>query len=201
MPSNYCPYTLPKIISAMKEKSYSVFEKEYDLNIVGIRTAETESNQFNDWITMFHKRASGVWAFYTFQATTDPGLFWRQNPENINGVAILKPNQWKGMWTLGKHQGKYEAFVQAKPITVYRDSNKNSTLDTKLKEDTGIFGINGHRAKENGTSTNVDKWSAGCQVWADSDDHDFAMVLAKRQIEKGIGNSFTYTLLEEHDIK
>ena len=69
------------------------------------------------------------------------------------------------------------------------------------KTDTGIFGINIHRAtgKKGGKSTRVDKWSAGCQVIADNDDwHEFLDICqAAREIH---GNSFSYTLLESKDI-
>lgn len=199
---SYFPYTFKQVFDAMKSKGYVVFEREYDLNIVGIRTNDMNSNFFNDWICIFHKRNNGTWAFYAFQCTTDPGLFWRLNPERVDGVAILVPNQYRSMWTIGKHQGRYKAFVQQKEVTVYRDSDKNSSLDIDPKKvTTGLFGINGHRAKEGGTSSQVDKWSAGCQVWASDTDFQFALTLADKQVESGHGNKFTYTLLVENDLK
>jgi hypothetical protein len=35
-------------------------------------------------------------------------------------------------------------------------------------EETGMFGINIHRADLTGKTINVNQWSAGCQVFADS---------------------------------
>lgn len=200
MPSAYCPYNVEKIISAMKRLGYVVFEGEYDLNIVGVRTNDLQANTFNDWICIFHKRKNGVWAFYAFQATTDPGVYWRENPMNVKGVAILMPGQYQKMWKDGEHKG-YPAFQQNTPVIVARDNDGDNVLEIDPNNlDQGMFGINGHHASYKAYSTYVDKWSAGCQVWADIDDHNFAMVLAKRQAAAGLGDEFTYTLLTENQI-
>ena len=62
-----------------------------------------------------------------------------------------------------------------------------------------MFGINIHRANKWGTSTQIDKWSAGCQVIANNEDFLQFMTLANSA--KDIwGNSFTYTLIESSDI-
>jgi hypothetical protein len=60
--------------------------------------------------------------------------------------------------------------------------------------------LNCHRARAQGTSTQVDKWSAGCQVLANSDDFDQLMKLAK-YAAKHYGDSFTYTLFESTDFE
>jgi hypothetical protein len=84
---------------------------------------------------------------------------------------------------------------------VYRDDNRDEHYD--LDESTvqeGIFGINIHKAGkfENG-STQIDKWSAGCQVFSkQSDFYEFMEICNKA---KDVwGNSFTYTLIESTDI-
>jgi hypothetical protein len=64
----------------------------------------------------------------------------------------------------------------------------------------GIYGINIHRASGTGVSLRVDKWSAGCQVLADSADFSNLIYLCK-VAEKRYGNSFTYTLIESKDIE
>ena len=196
----YCPYTCARIVSALEFRKYKVFRGEYDLNIVGVRSRDLQANTFNDWITMFHLRASGIWAFYAFQATTDPGTYWRQNPENTSGTGILATGQHRGLWRLGQHRGVYQAFTQAAPVKVWRDNDRNAVLDVGRQSETGMFGINMHRAKEEGASANVDKWSAACQVFADSDDFAFALTLARRQIAAQKGDTFTYTLLDENDV-
>ena len=62
--------------------------------------------------------------------------------------------------------------------------------------DTGYFGINIHKAGR--ASTQVDKWSAGCQVISRSEDFATFMDLTEEAAERH-GNSFTYTLLLETD--
>ena len=201
-------YTREQIETAVKAKAYKWFEaasnKGYDVNIVGIRNNKTKgrvTNAFDDHITISYK-IDGEWYFECFKCTTDPGSHWVKNIMREDGVAILKPGQYRGSHKLRLHQGKYMALGQQKPVKVYRDNNLDNKYDlneSSLEE--GIFGINIHRAtgRTGGTSTRVDKWSAGCQVIANNDDwHCFLDIcMTAREIW---GNSFTYTLIESKDI-
>ena len=201
-------YTREQIETSVNAKGYKWFEdnndKGYDVNIVGVRNSETKgrvTNAFDDCMTISYK-VEGEWKFHCFPCTTDPGTHWVENILNEKGVAILKPDQYRGSHKLRLHQGKYLALGQKKEVTVYRDNNRDGNYDLdESKTDTGLFGINIHRAtgRAGGKSTRVDKWSAGCQVIADNDDwHLFLDVCqAAREIH---GNSFSYTLLESKDI-
>lgn len=185
--------------SALKALNYQWFENgNYNLNLVGVRTADNKANNFNDWLCV---------AFYTdgnphlfcFPATTDPGLFYRANPLCVDGTAVVKPGQYPGLWTLGMHRGKYSALVQAGPITVYRDNNRDDVVDGGGEEQTGMFGINCHRAAQALESHQVDKWSAGCQVLANP--LDFALLINLCRLAAiRYGNRFTYTLLREDEL-
>ena len=201
-------YTREQIETSVKVKGYKWFEdnnnKGYDVNIVGVRNSETKgrvTNAFDDCITISYK-VDGEWQFHCIPCTTDPGSHWVENILNEKGVVILKPNQYRGSHKLRLHQGKYLALGQKKEVTVYRDNNRDGKYDLdESKTDTGLFGINIHRAtgRAGGKSTRVDKWSAGCQVIADNDDwHTFLDICqTAREIH---GNSFSYTLLESKDI-
>ena len=198
-------YTREKIQTTIESKGYKYFTGgDFDVNIIGIRNSETKgrvTNTFDDCITISYKE-KGEWKFFCYKATTDPGSHWEQNLLNKKGVAILKPGQYRSSHKLRLHQGKYLALGQKKPVTVYRDNNRDDKYDLdESKTDTGIFGINIHRAtgKKGGKSTRVDKWSAGCQVIADNDDwHTFLDICqTAREIH---GNSFSYTLIESKDI-
>jgi hypothetical protein len=84
---------------------------------------------------------------------------------------------------------------------VYRDDNRDEHYD--LDESTvqeGIFGINIHKAggRVNG-STQIDKWSAGCQVFSKESDFNEFMIIIDKANEIW-GNSFTYTLVDSNDI-
>lgn len=199
-------FTREQIEEALKCNGYKYFtsDKGYDVNIVGIRNSDTYgevTNKFDDTLTISYKDSDGKWIYNEYKATTDPGSHWEKNLLNKDGVAILKPGQYRGSHKIGLHQGKYEALRQQKPVKVYRDNNKDGQYDM-IEENVheGIFGINIHKAGKfvNG-STQIDKWSAGCQVFSkESDFNEFMDVCRKaRDIW---GNSFTYTLIESNDI-
>ena len=199
-----CP-TREQIEAAIKAKGYKWFENgDYNLNIVGVRNAETlneVTNKFDDHLTLSYK-VDEEWNYHCFDCTTDPGKHWVENVLNESGVAILKENQYRGSHKIGLHQGKYESLRQQKPVQVYRDNNLDDCYD--MDENTiqeGIFGINIHRATkwEGKKSTQIDKWSAGCQVIAANDDFRLFMEICNKS--KDIwGNSFTYTLINSDDL-
>ncbi len=193
-------FTIEEILYIMRRKGYRIFDRDnqpYNLNLIGIRNASPVPNSFDDRLYLLW-RHNGVWRSKDFPLTTDPGTYWLMNPMAVQGTAILKEGQYIGLWKLGLHQGKYEALVQAGPCTVIRDANRDNRLDYDGHEETGFFGINCHRAAAWGTSKQVDKWSAGCQVFADSKDFAVFMALA-REAAKAWGDRVTYTLLNERD--
>ena len=183
----------------LKSKGYSYFTNGiYNLNIIGVRSKDSKEsvNVFNDALILIYSAEDGK-HIEVFPITTDPGLYYLKNNLSIKGCAILKEGQVRGGWQIGLHQGKYKALVQKKPVTVYRDSNKDSKLDF-VNEETGMFGINIHKSGE--SSTQVDRWSAGCQVFARVKDFNKFMNLVQKGNNK-YGNSFTYTLINETDLK
>lgn len=180
----------------MKKYSYTELEAKFaelgyqwpTLHLVGVRSKANEKNKFDDHIYLFNGPLMQV-----FTCTTNPGTHWLKNLMNPKGCAVLKPGQYVDSWKLGMHQGKYKALVQAKPITVYRDNNKNDLAEELGKEDTGLFGINIHHANSSAVSSIIDKWSAGCQVL--NDPKQFATLLTA--CENSGKSAFTYTLLRE----
>lgn len=195
-------FTRSQVEKAVKSKGYKWFENgDYNLNIVGIRNSSTNNeitNKFDDLITVSYK-IEGIWYFHQWEATTDPGLHWAENLLNKEGVAILVPGQYRGSHAIGRHRN-YTALRQQKPLKVYRDKDKDKEYDLieeNIQE--GIYYINIHRANAWSTSTQIDKWSAGCQVIANNHNFDKLMELANKAKDKW-GNSFTYTLIESKDI-
>lgn len=208
--------TINDLLNVARKKNYKIFYggRGINLNIWGIRSKDKRSNTFNDTICLFWKNTdSDEWRLVSFDATTDPGMYWRNNPMHQMGTAILKPGQYEGCWKIGKHKG-YEALVQNKAVIVYRDNNRDNILDIEgpnVNVFAGVFGINIHRANANGRSVQVDKWSAGCQVLQNRkrshsilgvefhNDWDFFMYLAK--VSAAFYNEyFTYTLIDEADL-
>tara|TARA_R110000824_G_scaffold346623_1_gene533446 strand:+ start:116 stop:721 length:606 start_codon:yes stop_codon:yes gene_type:complete len=198
-------YTKEQIETAVKAKDYKWFENgDYNLNIIGVRNSSTNNevtNKFDDKLTVSYKK-EGEWKFFCFDCTTDPGDDWMDNSMNSKGCAILKPGQYRSSHKIRLHGGKYEALGQQKPVTVYRDRDKDGKYDfDEATTDTGVFGINIHRATKYAgkKSTNIDKWSAGCQVIAANDDFETFMKICRKAREVW-SNSFTYTLIESNDI-
>lgn len=192
---------LNKLRGILRSKGYELFTKPNQLNIVGIRSTVTASNRFDDEIHVFYKVSPLKWFYHVYKATTDPGTFWLKNPMQPQGTAILAQGQYKDAYRLGLHQGKYKALVQTKPIVVMRDYDRTAKLDFRNgKKSSGLFGINIHRASLNGTTKTVDKYSAGCQVFANIKDFNEFMSLCEKH-KSLYGNSFTYTLIDFRAVK
>jgi len=185
------------LLLLMRLRGDKVYDKPYQLNIVGIRNTSTTPNKFDDTMYVFWKNDKNMWQGKFYTITTDPGTYWLKNPMSKLGAAILKEGQYIDAYKIGLHKGEYKALVQQKPVTVIRDYDRNAILDfNNGKEEKGNFGINIHRAGAKGSSINVDKWSAGCQVFENAD--DFANFLALAEKHSSLyGNKFTYTLVDE----
>jgi len=200
-------YTREQIQSAVVRKNYAWFNdnanKSYDVNIIGVRNASTGkkvTNVFDDLITISFKDEKGVWQYFEWAATTDPGkksmLEWRKMGIT-GGCARLVTGQYRSTYAVSLHQGKYEALCQRLAnVRVYRDAD----LDLEYDEDKvteGMYGINLHKAGKD--STWVENWSAGCQVFKRVKDFDAFMKIVKKAA-KIHGNCFSYTLLNSTDI-
>ncbi len=194
-------YTLDSIVKALKDKNYLVYTNPYRLNVVGIRNAANTSSSFDDKIAFFWYDDKDSLKGKITDATTDPNVMYLNKPINVNGTAILKSGQYVDSYKLGLHKSKYQALVQTKPVTVIRDADRNSLLNFMGKTQTGIFGINIHKAgvdsKGNGI---IDSASAGCQVFKNVADFNSMMAAAQKSRDK-YGNVFTYTLLDEKDFQ
>ena len=196
--------TTENILSSIQAAGYATFTTEtpYDLNIWGVRTDDTTPNVFNDYLGITYRDENGVWHTECWVATTDPGLYWLDNPGNVNGTAILVPGQYRGVYMVDKHGGKYDALCQrAGEVTVWRDNDRDGQLTYGGQTYSGYFGINLHHASYTGTSTQVDKWSAGCQVIANIDDFNRFMTIVMRQQQyHPTWTKYTYTLLTQDQL-
>ena len=189
------------LLGSLRIKGYKVFDRPYELNIVGIRNTSTKPNSFDDKIAVLYKDDSGKWNLHEYDATTDTGTYWLLNPMASKGSALLKEGQYKDSHKIGVHRGKYTALVQQNPVTVIRDYNRDAVLDfNNGREETGIFGINIHRANSVGTTKEVDQYSAGGQVFSNAEDFAEFLTLAQRHKDR-YGNNFTYTLIDQRAIR
>lgn len=183
-----------------RKKNYVFFggNRPYDLNLIGVRADNKKSNKFDDMLYCIYRDNKKDFIVNAWPITTDPGKYWLNKPMNPKGTAILIPGQYRKVWTMGMHQGKYPALCQRRPFKVWRDNNQDDILDFNGIRYPGLFGINCHRSNPYSQSYTVDKWSAGCQVHKIKKNFDRMMDLCLRSL-KTFGNKFTYTLLDETD--
>lgn len=193
-------FTREQIEKAVKAKGYKYFENgDYNVNIIGIRNnlpGKKVTNVFDDWLSISFK-VNGVWQFYIWNATTDPGKAPQLLGNNGTGTARVVPGQYPGSHFIRKHQGKYDALCQKGHLRLYRDANKDLIYDESKITDSYNDGINIHKAGRD--STWIDHWSHGCQVFKRVMDFDAFMKICYTAA-KIHGNSFTYTLIESKDI-
>lgn len=198
--------------------------KRYNLNIVNIRSKETKAGKFDDLQVVFWFENSKI-KYKKFVVTTDPGVPYLLKPLTSRGTAIVVPGQYKGVWRIGKHRGKYDALVQRGELLVFRDNDKNSIIDYRtLKQfngtnlinnasiiregemfiadahiQKGLFGINCHRASAYSITEIVGLYSAGCCVHNNPKQYDVFINLCKLS-SMNWGNSFTSTWITENDL-
>ena len=178
-------YTIEELKVEFASKGY----EWPDFHFIGIRSNANEKNKFDD---LFAVVSGNNIKWYS--CTTNPGTHWLKNLLNKKGAALLKCDQYIDGWKIGMHQGKYEAFVQSRPVTVFRDADLDDIAEETAITETGFFGINIHRTNDKGVvSQLIDRWSAGCQVL--NNPADFKDVLG--QAKESRLKAFTYTLLKE----
>lgn len=192
-------YTLKNIIKSVEDKGYEIDKRPYKLNIVGVRTDNPiNQNKFDDKIAYFYYDDKGKPQGKVAIGTTDPSTFWLKNPMVSGGAAILKGGQYRDAYAIGLHRGSYRALTQVRNVTVFRDNDRDGYTNFNNVTQTGLFGINIHKASRKQNVALIDKDSAGCQVFQNIEDFNDMMRLAEKSAQLH-GNKFTYTLIDERD--
>lgn len=197
--------TVEQIINGYTKNKYRLKTGTLELNLFGVRKANSQANTFDDYVGAIYKDDSSKWQMVCFQATTDAGTYYRLNPINVDGTAILVPGQYLDCYMVGLHRG-YEAFQQVGKMGFVRDKNKNAILDFALYLIKGniiyaVIGANIHRASATAESKIVDKWSAACQVLSSAVNLTKMLNLAKEGIRLfKYKNRFDYVLFESDKI-
>lgn len=199
--------SVENILSVLQRKNYNVRtddDKDFNLNLVGIRHNNARVNYFDDFLFVFWKY-KGVWLSRQYNITTYPGKdYLGEKSVNRLGTAILKEGHYPNSHQVGFHKvsspSRYEALVHRGKLTVYRDNNHDGKFDLRPETlDTGTgFGVNIHRARSGGVTVNVGPYSAGCQVFASFEQWtDFHKLFKKA--ETNWGKNFHYSLINAND--
>lgn len=181
----------PPVLARAEELGFVTFKGKYDLNIIACRNTGIESNVFRDTIHVIH-HTEGSWEEHVFSCSTCPGVWWLENSQRTDGVAVLMhDHQYRSGYTFGKHRGEYDCLVPARSLEVWRDGNKDDVLDFGVM-DGASASVQIHKAGKR--SLQVNKWSAGCLVLQTG--FDSFMSLCRMQKIHGHGHRFTLTILE-----
>lgn len=204
--------TIEQIHRVMIKSGMKVFKRPFSVTLGGIRTKDNKANTFNDWLFSSYYDEVGKIHAVIIPGTVDAGLTYRINPINPEGTAIIQDGvQHMGVYQyqnpilfpsqLG-HNGK-EAFRQIKPMDCWRDNDHNIFIGlsdqmpdfSKLPTEKSISFTNGHDMGQLGK--NVNNWSAGC--WGSTESKmDALYAQAKKQVKHGLGDIFSYALLNEN---
>lgn len=185
---------LRRLIDIYKSRGYKLNERPYELNLTGLRSKEVQSKKLNDEFFAFYRDANEKWQISMWKCTTDPGTFWLQNPQHEQGTALLTQGLWD--YQKGLHKGSTTALVQASPVTVLRDYDRNATIDFyNGTRQTGWFGINIHPPIGSEVLQKIGRQSAGCTVFKRKDDFNQLMTMVDRHIDR-YGNNFKYALID-----
>jgi hypothetical protein len=164
--------------------------------ILGVRSKEDESNVFDDKFYIFE----GEKFIDVITGTTHPGATILKNYHKYNskGAAVVESDKWYyDLWVFGMHKGKIPALLQlGNKISVYRDGDKDGKSEEIGEKQIGFFGINWHLNSYNLTSkltkTQINDWSAGCQV-----PNDTTKYMKQMEYFKTCKHKITYCLINE----
>jgi hypothetical protein len=146
-------------------------------------------NQFNDIRCLIRFVSGRPELLNAWEATTEPGKFFTENPEDVKGAARIALGQYKA-WGVGIHRENHEALIQTADVTVCRDLNKDYSRSGD-KRYTGAFGINQHWGYDNPRS-DIGRASAGCLVGRTKQGHKQFMALVKSDPRYEANHSYRF---------
>ncbi|MBP6825623.1 MAG: hypothetical protein KA165_03590 [Saprospiraceae bacterium] len=161
-----------RILRCLRAKNFWIARSPNAYNIVYIEGVNSDGNEnadhFDEWndrrFVIRIKPGGKPEIVINDQATTEPGKFYTNNPENAQGAARIAFGQYKA-WVDGLHKGVQPALVQRAEVRVHRDLDKNGKRSKSDPVDVGDwFGINQHSTSPNVTPQLIGKYSAGCLV-------------------------------------
>lgn len=209
------------ILNALRKKGYVVYDKPWQMNIVGVRyqyPGQAYSNQFKDRIYLVYKNDEGALKAVWFPISTLPGKYGSKGDSQVGGkysilhkdipnikqrggLGILKPAQYVDSWQIGEYHG--EKCLRPGVQKFYRDAANGDDKLTFSKEGSGAAGMLIHKAFNRAQGKNtygVYNWSEGCQVIPDPSHLDQIFGLLDKHKAK-YGNKFTYTLITSKDVE
>ena len=176
------------IIKYMEERKYFLSIGAERYNIVYVEGMDEDGsknnndpNEFNDIRLVIEVLGGKPTIIGKWEATTEPGFFYTDNPMNPDGAARIAFGQYKA-WEVGTHYGSgsdpHEALIQTADIQIYRDLNQDM-IRTGDKLYTGRFEIDQHWGYDY-QRNDISYAGAGCLVGRTRDGHREFMELVKQ---------------------
>ena len=156
-------------------------------------------DKWNDIVMTVLAYPNGKWKIIgPFICTTEPGKYYTVNPLNPMGAAYVKLDvKHNAIWKPGQHKNQKNCFIQTGgPITVIRDSNRDGKRGSNEKEQTAYLGINLHHNNGNYNPHSIGKFSAGCLVLPNVQQHQVLINAAKTAQQ----NAYSYVPLNGHKL-
>ena len=196
-----------RIIKYMQLKNYHISVRSQEYNIVYVEGMNADGQINSDIINHFNDQrivieiVNGVPTIRgNWEATTEPGSYWIQNPFSPKGTARIAFDQFKA-WRVGQDKNQYPALRQVKPVTVHRDFNRDGSRIGD-KTETGIFGIpQGHA--NNAPRHDIGRWSAGSMRGRTKAGHEEFMkiIMSDRRYKLNSKYLFETTIIPGDDLQ
>ena len=194
------PFFRNPIEQKYKEKGYAFFSRPFSMNVFGVRSSNRIAGAFDDYLGVIYNTDLNEQELYVIACTLDAGAPWLLKPMDPGGAAGIVPGQYRNLWQLGTFKGT-DALIQINPVKIYRDNNRDLTLDYSADRTTeGDYGIFLHehfqfleKAEE------VKDSSAGCVVPERKSTHKKFINILKMQVTARLGNRYSFTVFDEKD--
>lgn len=210
------------IIEAMKSKNYVVLNREYEVNIVGVRyqyPGQEYSNAFKDRLYVIYNDENKQTQIKWWPISTIPGKFMKPGSQTMKqwcaqnrpkGLGIMVPSQYLNVYKIvepnsddvGKNKMRGSPIMQSIGTQLaYRDKHFDDNIihfDNMDNLEKGNHGMFIHRGFDGGKFVN--NWSEGCQVFSKPSDIDAFFAVCRKHSSK-YNNRFNYTLLTSKDVE
>lgn len=199
---------LNKVLNRCKELGIKFTKPKtgYQAYVVGLEGCNTDftsnsdqPDRWNDATFVLKIHASGkVTRTDLFACTTEPGKYYVRHRLNPLGGAFTQIDMiHKDVWMRGRHKDQNNCLIQiGNEITVVRDNNNSHGRSQSDPTQKGYFGINFHHTKGNYSKSSIGRWSAGCLVVPNVQQHQHMM----GHINKAVNKKISYILLSRKAI-
>jgi hypothetical protein len=193
-----------KLIWFMKSKGYVIYENNYELNIVAIRSSNKiegdVTNKFDEILYVFYRNGNSVWNLCEYNITTVPGF--KPGTEDLpSDVAMLRLGQYVEQLKMSNFGGDEKHKCLLFESCAIHSNTELDFYDWDSPTKIGPFPISIHRSSETSTAEFVFNYSEGSQVFKNINQYDQFIKLCEDQINNAKKEKFTYTLCSENEYK